>query len=369
MSVALFTKQNLGVFSSDLPLITEAIEKTPPQKRTQIGRFALLDLQDDPTFQSDGQFKTIYYCVSIPLFSGEFSVFVAARGDAESTQMIKEQKALDRLRGIAFVLQPLLIKEHGSHVYLISELCNQGDLYSFILNPKRDLRSFETHWVGYLLVQAVKECHARGIVLRDLKPENVLVTLLVDGTLSIRLIDFGLAFIVGEDSADEAVKTCGSPGYVPPDDYLVIRKTKLAPPATYFRDYWPLGSTLYSLATRSMLSNPILNAQNQLVDVSYRNNPQESFGMFDREIRNLTYADKSERLPLETLLANMRAILFRFFPRAASEVLPDFSDHRIEIGGEEALQEYLLSPMETSVFKTAPKVKSFWQRIFCCRNR
>ena len=39
--------------------------------------------------------------------------------------------------------------------------------------------------------------HDRNIVHRDIKPENIL---LVDKQLTVKLADFGLAKIIGEDS-------------------------------------------------------------------------------------------------------------------------------------------------------------------------
>lgn len=39
--------------------------------------------------------------------------------------------------------------------------------------------------------------HDRGIVHRDIKPENIL---LADKYLTVKLADFGLAKIIGEDS-------------------------------------------------------------------------------------------------------------------------------------------------------------------------
>ena len=39
--------------------------------------------------------------------------------------------------------------------------------------------------------------HERNIVHRDIKPENIL---LIDGHLNVKLADFGLAKIIGEDS-------------------------------------------------------------------------------------------------------------------------------------------------------------------------
>lgn len=43
----------------------------------------------------------------------------------------------------------------------------------------------------------MKRKHERNIVHRDIKPENILVT---DKNLSVKLADFGLAKIVGDES-------------------------------------------------------------------------------------------------------------------------------------------------------------------------
>lgn len=43
----------------------------------------------------------------------------------------------------------------------------------------------------------IKIQHERNIVHRDIKPENIL---LVDKNLAVKLADFGLAKIIGEES-------------------------------------------------------------------------------------------------------------------------------------------------------------------------
>jgi len=91
-------------------------------------------------------------------------------------------------------------KENGQitngNIYLVTELCEGGDLFSRILHHYERLKQpmTESH-VAYMMTQilsATKYCHDKGIIHRDIKPENILF---VDRSSSsaLKIIDFGLA--------------------------------------------------------------------------------------------------------------------------------------------------------------------------------
>ena len=88
--------------------------------------------------------------------------------------------------------------------------------------------------IGRPLLGALRAAHAAGILHRDVKPGNVLLT--DDGR--VLLTDFGLAAIEGDPSLTQAGMVMGSPPYVSPE-------RARGAPATPAADLWALGATLF----------------------------------------------------------------------------------------------------------------------------
>ena len=97
------------------------------------------------------------------------------------------------------------------------------------LSPQR------TAQVGLALLGALESAHAQGIVHRDVKPGNVLLT---TGDRVV-LTDFGIASSPGDSSITSTGLLLGSPSYIAPE-----RARGHAPgPAS---DLWSLGATLFT---------------------------------------------------------------------------------------------------------------------------
>ncbi|PWW76249.1 Pkinase-domain-containing protein [Tuber magnatum] len=122
-------------------------------------------------------------------------------------------------------------------VYLVLELAREGELFNYIIRNTK-LSEVDTRKVFIQLFNGLKYLHERNIVHRDIKPENIL---LCDTDLTVKLADFGLAKIIGEDSFTTSL--CGTPSCldVAPEILEPSRNRKY----TRAVDMWSLGVVLY----------------------------------------------------------------------------------------------------------------------------
>jgi len=119
--------------------------------------------------------------------------------------------------------------------YLVTELVEKGDLFSFI-NFQGCLSEEEAIFYFRQIMSALEYCHSFNICHRDLKPENILLK--ADG--KIKIADFGMAAL--KQSADHQLRTaCGSPHYAAPE---LLRHKSYHGPAI---DIWSMGVILFAM--------------------------------------------------------------------------------------------------------------------------
>jgi serine/threonine-protein kinase CHEK2 len=155
-----------------------------------------------------GHFATVFLCVDRS--SGiKFAVkkFEKRHGESQRSQTEGLQQEIAVLKSVShpnvLCLKDTFNEDDG--VYLILELAAEGELFNWIVT-KQKLTEAETRRVFIQLFQGTKYLHERNIVHRDIKPENILLT---DKNLSVKLADFGLAKIIGEESFTTTL--CGTP--------------------------------------------------------------------------------------------------------------------------------------------------------------
>ncbi|CAG8960841.1 hypothetical protein HYFRA_00002378 [Hymenoscyphus fraxineus] len=185
-----------------------------------------------------GHFAEVFLCIEKS--TGQryaVKVFTKQPGVEERSKTEGLQQEIAVLMGVS---HPNMLCLKGSFdepnaVYLVLELAAEGELFNWIV-MKQKLTEEETRKVFIQLFQGMKYLHDRDIVHRDIKPENILLT---DKDLHVKLADFGLAKMIGEESFTTTL--CGTPSYVAPEILEESRHRRY----TRAVDVWSLGVVLY----------------------------------------------------------------------------------------------------------------------------
>ena len=128
---------------------------------------------------------------------------------------------------------------YGEQLYFVSEFVSGRDLKSDI-KTRGPWPSEEVAKLGATLADALAVAHSKGIVHRDIKPHNIMIS--NEGT--VRLLDFGVARTTG-GGMETLTKTgmiVGTPEYMSPEQFGTHR-------VDHRSDLYSLGVVLFELLT------------------------------------------------------------------------------------------------------------------------
>lgn len=134
----------------------------------------------------------------------------------------------------------------GEHSCIVTDFVAGPTLRAFTLSrlqSGRELRLDEFDALIEPISQALAHAHARGVVHRDLKPQNVMLTDAV-APLGVRVLDFGVARLMQSDEADATTvgRLVGTLIYMAPEQF---ETPKIGPAA----DQFALASMVFELLT------------------------------------------------------------------------------------------------------------------------
>ncbi|MFJ9768783.1 ABC transporter substrate-binding protein [Streptomyces erythrochromogenes] len=125
------------------------------------------------------------------------------------------------------------VVEHDGAPVIVMELI-RGESLAAAIRSRGRLPARRVAEIGAVMLDALAEAHRAGIVHRDIKPDNVLLT-----KDRVVLTDFGIAHLT--DATTRLSHTgivIGTPQYMPPEQLEGKRPTAA-------NDLWALGATLY----------------------------------------------------------------------------------------------------------------------------
>ncbi|CAD7079090.1 unnamed protein product [Hermetia illucens] len=155
--------------------------------------------------------------------------------ETRQQQHIMSEKEIMGEANCQFVVKLFKTFKDRKYLYMLMESCLGGELWT-ILRDKGHFDDATTRFYTACVVEAFDYLHARNIIYRDLKPEN----LLLDVQGYVKLVDFGFAKKL--QSGRKTWTFCGTPEYVAPE-VILNRGHDIS------ADYWSLGVLMFELLT------------------------------------------------------------------------------------------------------------------------
>ncbi|XP_063776389.1 serine/threonine-protein kinase PLK4 isoform X2 [Pseudophryne corroboree] len=181
--------------------------------------------------------------------------------------------------------------EDGNYVYLILEMCHNGEMNRFLKNRKKPFTDKEARHLMEQIVKGMLYLHSHGILHRDLTLSN----LLLSSDMNVKIADFGLAAQLKLPN-EKHFTMCGTPNYIAPE--IATRSAH-----GLESDVWSLGCMLFTfLVGRPPFdTDTVKNTLNKVVLADY-----EMPNFVSREAKDLIFQllrkNPADRLSLSSVL-------------------------------------------------------------------
>ncbi|WP_066372722.1 serine/threonine-protein kinase [Herbidospora mongoliensis] len=147
---------------------------------------------------------------------------------------LREARAAARLRSHPSIVTVHDVVLEDGRPWIIMELV-RGQSLQALVRHEGPLTPQRVAAIGMTVLDALTAAHSTGILHRDVKPGNVMIT----DQGQVLLTDFGIASVAGDVNLTQTGAVSGSPGFIAPER---LRGEPDGPPS----DLWSLAATLYT---------------------------------------------------------------------------------------------------------------------------
>ena len=190
------------------------------------GMGAVYEVMDEATSSRRALKVMLPGLLSSDELRARFAVEAKITGSVESDHIVRTSDAgVDEETGTPFLVMELL----------------RGEELGSLVRRRKGLPPEEVAFYLYQAGLALDRTHAAGIIHRDLKPDNLFVTVRDDGSPCVKILDFGIAKVLEQQSGGVTTRhMLGTPVYMAPEQ--IRAEPRIGPRA----DVHALGHVAYT---------------------------------------------------------------------------------------------------------------------------
>ncbi|KAF5276849.1 hypothetical protein FQA39_LY06401 [Lamprigera yunnana] len=226
------------------------------------------------------------------------------------------------------ILELYTFFEDVNFVYLVLELCHNGELQQYLKRNNEVLSEPEASHVMKQIVEGIQYLHSYNILHRDMSLSNLLLT----KNMQIKIADFGLATqLSGPD--EKHMTLCGTPNFISPE---VVSRGQHGLEV----DVWGLGCLLFTILVGSppFEDNAVKTTLNRVLTVNYTLPNFLSFEAKDL-INSLLQKNPKDRIKLDLILEHPFIARYENATHSSSRLTQDSGMHTMSSRRDSAFSD------------------------------
>lgn len=201
----------------------------------KIGKYEIVDVA------GHGAMGDVYVAHD-PFIDRTVAIKLCSHDDGSERSRVARKLFVNEAQAAGALDHPNILKiydagEENGQPYIVMEYIAQARTLRSLCKPEKLLPIPQIIEIARQCVQALEYAHDHGVIHRDIKPTNIMLT--IDG--QVKIGDFGIAKRILNNNADTR-RIVGSPRYMSPEQVN-------SEPVNHQSDLYSLGVTLYELLT------------------------------------------------------------------------------------------------------------------------